>query len=160
MLPFSLHGYCTSVRISTCATPFSLVYGMEAVLPDEIEIPSLRVLMETKLEEAECIQTRLYQLNLIKEKHLTTLCHGQLYKKRMKRAFDKKVCPRVFKEGDLVLKKILLPHLDSYGKWTPNYEVPYVLKTTFSCGCLILTTMDGEELLHPTNSDAVKKYYV
>jgi len=47
MLPFAPHGYRTSVRTSTDATPFSLVYGMEAVLPFEVEIPSLRVLMET-----------------------------------------------------------------------------------------------------------------
>ena len=66
----------------------------------------------------------------------------------------------MFKEGDLVLKKILIPHLDSRGKWTPNYEVLYVVKTKFLGGGLILTTMDGEELSHPTNSNAVKKYYV
>ena len=30
MLPFALHGYCTSIHTSTGATPFSLVYGMEA----------------------------------------------------------------------------------------------------------------------------------
>ena len=53
MLPFALHGYRTSVRTSTGATPFSLVYGMEAVLPVEVEIPSLRVLMEAKLTEVE-----------------------------------------------------------------------------------------------------------
>ena len=33
MLPFALHGYRTSVRTSTGATPFSLVYGMEVILP-------------------------------------------------------------------------------------------------------------------------------
>ena len=59
-----------------------------------------------------------------------------------------------------MLKKILLPCFNSRGKWTPNYEGPYVVKTTFSRGGLILTTMDGEELPHPTNSYAVKKYYV
>lgn len=52
MLPFALHGYRTSVRTSTWATPFSLVYGMEAVLPIEVEIPSLRVMMDVKLNEA------------------------------------------------------------------------------------------------------------
>ena len=41
-----------------------------------------------------------------------------------------------------------------------NYEGPYMVKTTFSGGGLILTIMDGEELPHPTNSDEVKKYYV
>jgi len=53
MLPFALHGYQTSVRTSTRATPFLLVYGMEAVLPFEVEIPSLRVLMEAQLKEVE-----------------------------------------------------------------------------------------------------------
>ena len=57
-LPFALHAYRTAVRTSTGATPFSLAYGMEAVLPIEVEIPSLRVLMKAKLEEAEWIQTR------------------------------------------------------------------------------------------------------
>ena len=38
-LPFALHAYHTSVRIATMATPFSLVYGMEAVLLIKVEIP-------------------------------------------------------------------------------------------------------------------------
>ena len=45
MLPFALHGYQTSVRTSTGATLFSIVYGVEAVLPIEVEIPSLRVVI-------------------------------------------------------------------------------------------------------------------
>jgi len=95
------------VRKSTGATPFSLVYGMEAVLPFEVKIPSLRVLMETKLEEAECVKARYDQLNLIEEKRLVVMCHGQLYQRRMKKAFDKKVRLREFHEGDLVVKKII-----------------------------------------------------
>ncbi|XP_073224812.1 uncharacterized protein [Cicer arietinum] len=102
MLPFALHGHRTSVRTSTGATPFSLVYGMEIVLPIEVEIPSLRVLMEAKLEESKW---------------------------------------------------------DYHGKWTPNYEGPYVVKKAFSGGALILTNMDGKDLALPVNSDAVKKYY-
>ena len=58
MLPFALHGYRTSVRTSTGSTPYQLVYGMEAVLPIEVEIPSLRVIMEAKLEEAEWVKAR------------------------------------------------------------------------------------------------------
>ena len=76
MLPFALHAYRTVVRTSTRATPFSLVYGMEAVLPIEVEIPSLRILMEAKLEEAKWVQVRYDQLNLIEEKRLKALCHG------------------------------------------------------------------------------------
>lgn len=57
MLLFALHGYCTSIRTSIGATPFSLVYGIEAVLPIEVGIPSLKLIMETNLEEAEWLQT-------------------------------------------------------------------------------------------------------
>lgn len=57
MLPFALHGYRTSVRTSTRKTPVSLIYGMEFVLPIVVEIPSLRVIMEAKLDEAEWIQS-------------------------------------------------------------------------------------------------------
>ena len=57
-LPFVLHAYQTVVRTSTGATPFSLVYRIEAVLLIEVEISSLRVLMEAKLEKAEWVQAR------------------------------------------------------------------------------------------------------
>ncbi|XP_073219680.1 uncharacterized protein [Cicer arietinum] len=68
MFPFSLHGYRTSIRTSTGGTLFSLVYGMEDVLPIEVEIPSLRVSLEAKLEDSEWVQTCFDQLNLIEEK--------------------------------------------------------------------------------------------
>ncbi|KAA0037783.1 Retrovirus-related Pol polyprotein from transposon 17.6 [Cucumis melo var. makuwa] len=96
MLPFALHEYRTSVRTSIGATPFSLVYGMEAVLPLEVEIPSLRVLMEAKLDEAEWIRDRYEQLNFVEEKWLAALNHGQLYQRRLMRAYNKKVHPRSF----------------------------------------------------------------
>ena len=37
-LPSTLWGYRTSINASTEATPYSLVYGSEAVLPIEVEI--------------------------------------------------------------------------------------------------------------------------
>uniref|UniRef100_A0A2N9FH89 Uncharacterized protein n=1 Tax=Fagus sylvatica TaxID=28930 RepID=A0A2N9FH89_FAGSY len=80
-LPYALCAYRTSVRTSVGATPYSLVYGMEAVLPVEVEIPSLRILSQTQLEEAEWAQARYEQLNFIDEKRLAALCHGQLYQR-------------------------------------------------------------------------------
>ena len=50
--------------------------------------------MEAKLEEAEWIQARYDQLNLIDEKRLKALCHGQLYQKWMIRAHEKKIRPQ------------------------------------------------------------------
>ncbi|XP_052489432.1 uncharacterized protein LOC128042432 [Gossypium raimondii] len=127
-LPFALYAYRTSVRTSTGATPFSLVYGMEAVLPIEVKIPSLRVLMESKLEELEWVLARYDQLNLIEGKRLKAICHGQMYQKRMITAHDKKVWPREFREWELILRKILPIQKDFRGKWSPNWEGPYVVK--------------------------------
>ena len=61
-----------------------------------------------------------------------------------------------FHEGDLVLIKILAIQKDHRGKWTPNYEGPYVVKKAFSGRALIPIRMDGEELSLPVNSNAVK----
>ena len=43
---------------------------MEDVLPIEVEVPSLRVLREVELEEAEWVQARYEQLNLIEERRM------------------------------------------------------------------------------------------
>ena len=52
-IPYALWGYRTSIRTSTGATPYSLVYGMEAVLPVELEIPSLCITLESKVSEED-----------------------------------------------------------------------------------------------------------
>ncbi|RDX98908.1 hypothetical protein CR513_18123, partial [Mucuna pruriens] len=145
MLPYALHGYRTSICTSTGATPYLLVYGTKAVLLVEVEIPSLRVLAEAK--------SRLDHLNLIEEKQLTAICHG------IKNTFDRRVRPRAFKEGDLVLKKRLPNAKDQQGKWAPNYKGPYIVKHTFSRGALVLADSEGQELKHPVNADAVKLFY-
>ena len=75
------------------------------------------------------------------------------------RAFNKKVKHRVYQVDDLVVKRIILPQGDPRGKWTPTYEGPFVVKTVFSGGAMILSTMDGEDLPLPMNADIVKKYY-
>ena len=119
-LPFTLHAYRTGVRTSTGVTLYSLVYGIEAVLPIEVEIPSLRVLREVELEKAEWVQAWYEQLNLIEEKRMKAICHGQLYQRRMVRAHDKRIRPRHFQEGELVLKRIPQNRQDPREKWSPN----------------------------------------
>ncbi|RDX89109.1 Retrovirus-related Pol polyprotein, partial [Mucuna pruriens] len=136
MLPYALHGYRTSVRTSTGATPYSLVYGTEAVLPIEVEIPSLRVLAEVELDEAEWVQQQ-----------------------RVKNAFNKKVKPHVFMKGDMVLRKVLPNAKDQRRKWAPNYEEPYMVKHAFSGGALILTNAEGRDLRYPVNADLVKMFF-
>ena len=159
MLFFALHGYQTSVRTFTGATLFSFAYGMEVVLSFEVEIPSLRILVESGLKKSEWAQTRFDQLNLIEGKRLAAMSHGRLYQSRVKNTFDKRVRSRKFSEGDLVLKKVLQVQKDHQGKWALNYEGPFVVKKAFLGGALLLTNMDDEELPLPVNSNIIKRYY-
>ncbi|RDX68644.1 hypothetical protein CR513_52335, partial [Mucuna pruriens] len=73
-------------------------------------------------------------------------CHGQLYQKIIKRAFDKKVRPHAFEEGHLVLKTMQPNAKDPRGKWTPNYKGPYMVKCAFTRKALILLDSDEQEL--------------
>jgi len=51
MLSYALHAYHTTIKTSTGANPYSLVYGVEAIMPLEVEISSLRVLIDVELEK-------------------------------------------------------------------------------------------------------------
>ena len=104
MLFFALWAYHTSFRTSTGATPYSLVYGIEAVLPIEIEMGSLRVALEQQISEAKWVQSRLDHLSLLDERRLRAANHIQAYQKNMAHAFKKWVKPRPLQQGDLVLR--------------------------------------------------------
>ena len=75
-LPFALWGYRTSIRASTGATPYSLVYRSETVLPIEVEIQSLRMLVETKVLEEDWMKPRYMQLALIDKKRARAQYHA------------------------------------------------------------------------------------
>ena len=96
---------------------------------------------------------------MIDEKRRTVVWHGQMYQKRIIKAFNKKVRRQVYQVGDLVIKRIILPQGDPRGKWNPTYEGPFMIKNIFSSGAMILTTMDGDDLLHPVNANIVKRDY-
>ncbi|XP_070013544.1 uncharacterized protein [Nicotiana sylvestris] len=82
-LPFTLLVYHTTVCISVGATPYLLVYGTKVVILAEVEITSLWIVPEAEIDDDEWLKTHLEQLNLIDEKRLAVVCHGQLYQKRM-----------------------------------------------------------------------------
>ncbi|KAG9444919.1 hypothetical protein H6P81_016259 [Aristolochia fimbriata] len=63
----ALWAYRTSFRTPSQSTPFSLVYGTEAVLPLEVQLPSLRIAMRKGLMMEECAQLRLAELESLDE---------------------------------------------------------------------------------------------
>ena len=91
------------VRTPTKATPFSMVYGCEAVLPLEIQIPSLRVALTVEMTNEEKHRLWLQELEALDDKRLQVQQQIELYQARITRAFNKKVKEWTFKKGDLVL---------------------------------------------------------
>ncbi|XP_070018288.1 uncharacterized protein [Nicotiana sylvestris] len=159
-LSFALLGYRTTVRTSIGATPYLLVYGTEVVIPAEVEIPSLQIVAEAKIDDDEWVKTRLEKLSLIDEKRLAAVCHGQLYQQRMARAYNKKVHPRKFEVGQLVLRRILPHQAEAKGKFAPNWQGPFIVTRVLSNGALYLTDIEGKCIEMAINSDVVKRYYV
>ncbi|XP_070015870.1 uncharacterized protein [Nicotiana sylvestris] len=159
-LPFALLGYRNTVRTSVGATPYLLVYGTEAVIPAEVEILSLRIVAEAEIDDDEWVKTLLEQLSLIDEKGLAAVYHGQLYQKRMTRAYNKKVRHRKFKVGQMVLKHILPHQVEAKGKFAPNWQGPFVVTRVLPNGALYLTDIEGKCVDMTINSNAVKRYYV
>ncbi|XP_034693824.1 uncharacterized protein LOC117920420 [Vitis riparia] len=130
-----------------------------AVLPVEIEMGSLRVALEQHISEAEWAQSRYDQLSLLDEKRLTAVDHVQAYQRKMTRAFRKRVKPRKFQRGDLVLKFLRGLISDPRGKFRPSWSGPYVIRDLTREGAAWLTDLDGNQFIEPVNVDQLKKFY-
>ncbi|XP_070020774.1 uncharacterized protein [Nicotiana sylvestris] len=120
-----------------------IVYGTEVVIPAEVKIPSLRIIQEAELDDVEWVKSCYEQLALIDGKRMNAVYHGQLSQNRMSKAFNKRVKPRQFTPGQLVLKKIFLHQDEAKGKFSPNWQVPYLVHQVLIRGTLILVEMDG-----------------
>nr|XP_010322040.1 uncharacterized protein LOC104647893 [Solanum lycopersicum] len=145
MLPYALLGYRTTVRTSTGATPYLLLYGTEAVIPANVEILLMRIIQEAKLSNVEWVRKRIDQLNLIDKKRMIVVYHGQFYRQTMIRAFH---------------KRCIFPYQDEYkGKFVPNWQGPYMDCKVLSGGALVLSEMDGTAWPKQINSNAVKRFY-
>ena len=79
----------------------------------------------------------------------------------MTREFNKKVNPRTFKVGDLVLRKMeALGRANEQGKVTPNWEGPYKIAEVIREGTFGLETLEGKWLPRTWNADKLKRYYL
>lgn len=116
--------------MTTQATPFSLVYGLEAVLPIEFEVPSLRIAVDSRLTDRQSLKTRLYELKALDESRRRGAQHIEAIQRRCKVVFDKRNKTRVLQPGMLVLlqdaRKIDFP-----SKFDAIWLGPYLVKEVF-----------------------------
>lgn len=158
----ALWAYRVTVRTPTQATPYSLVYGSEAVLPLEIQLPSLLVAIHDELTKDEHIRLRFQELDAVEEERLGALQNLELYRQNMVRAYDKLVKQRVFRKGELVLVlrcPIVVTH-KTKGKFEPKWEGPYVIEQAYDGGAYQLIDHQGSRPMPPINGRFLKKYFV
>ncbi|XP_026458925.1 uncharacterized protein LOC113359523 [Papaver somniferum] len=106
-LSMSLWAYRISKRSSTGASPYSLVYGEDAILPAEITIPSARVAMASHTTPDEV--SRFAHLDTIEERRTRAERFAEAYRKRAANYYNQSVKERTFKMDELVLK--IAPHV-------------------------------------------------
>ena len=133
---------------------------MEAVLPIEMGVRSLRIVLESEIPETDWLQNRYDQLCMLDEKRLKALHQIQGYQKRLRKGFDKNVRTRDLELVDLVLKEIRALVQDANGKFKQNWASPYIIKQIYSGGVVRLMDLDVNPFTKLTNMDQLKKYHV
>ncbi|XP_072054301.1 uncharacterized protein [Arachis hypogaea] len=124
-----LWGYNTSIHSTTKETPFRLVYRSEAMIPIEISQGSLR----TQGEDND--HARRAELDLIDEVRATAAVRHKTLQQRIGQRHNKRVRPRFFHVGDLVLRKIEVARRPPlHGKLASTWEGPYRIHQVLSRG--------------------------
>eukprot|EP01018_Ginkgo_biloba_P027629 Gb_18271 [translate_table: standard] len=142
--------------------PYSLVFGAEAILPVEIELPSLRVFLRDLIDDEDCRVALLQELELLDERRLNALNHLRAYQNWLRRRYNQKIKAREFEVGDLVLKenkKNTNKDREKKGKFEPNWLGPYVVIAKYGSGAYKLVTQDGRELVEPMNIMHLKYFH-
>ncbi|XP_057770207.1 uncharacterized protein LOC130990022 [Salvia miltiorrhiza] len=156
----ALWAYRTTYRTPTQATPYSLVYGVEAVIPLEQQIPSLRMAIQEGLTEEENARLRLEELEALDEKRLEAQQKLECYQARLSKSFNKTVRVRSFQVGDLVLavrRPIVVTHRVG-NKFISRWDGPYVVKEVYTNGAYRLLSDDNVRV-GPINGKFLKRYY-
>nr|CAN82984.1 hypothetical protein VITISV_030339 [Vitis vinifera] len=140
-LPSVLWAYRTTPGRPTGNTPFALAYGMDAVIPTEIGLPTIRTDAAKQMRESAAIRMADYQ-------------------QRASAHYNRKVRPRSFKNGTLVLRKVFENTTEvGTGKFQANWEGPYIVSKASSNGAYHLQKLDRTPLLRSWNVSNLKQYY-
>ncbi|KAG7532870.1 Ribonuclease H domain [Arabidopsis thaliana x Arabidopsis arenosa] len=155
-----LWAYRTTPRRPTGETPFSLVYGMEAVVPAELNVPGLRR-TEAPLNEEENSAMLDDSLDTINERRDQALIRIQNYQQAAARYYNSKVKSRPFFVGDYVLRRVFdNKKEEGAGKLGINWEGPYIVTEVVRNGVYRLKDLEGSPVQRPWNVINLKKFYV
>ena len=118
-LPHVLWTYRTTPRRSIGETPFSMIYGADAVIPLETGFLTLKTSSFNPSSNNEFLER---SLNLIEERRESAMVQLAYYQHKLKQGYDDKVKLRPLVPGDLVLRKVFgIAKNPTQGKLGPNW---------------------------------------
>ena len=97
-----LWAYRTTQRLPTGETPFALAFRMEAVIPIELKLPSARVVAFNEHHNSQGLKANL---DLLEKKREVAQVRMAAYKQKVARYYNSRVKNKVFRAGDLVLRR-------------------------------------------------------
>ncbi|XP_071699850.1 uncharacterized protein [Rutidosis leptorrhynchoides] len=142
-VPYVLWAHRITSKRSTGETPFSLVYGTEAVIPAEIRVPTQRILAFDTENNSSILRENL---NLLEERRIMAAIRQADAKQKMAKYYNKRVRYVQFKEGDLVLRDNEASRQEKQGKLGPCWEGPYKVVKAHPNGSYTLSAPSGEEI--------------
>lgn len=156
-LPSILWAYRTTPRRSIGKTPFSMTYGIEAVIPVEISLSSSKV---ANFAQGHNDEDMVSSLNALEERRDMVSIQLSSYQQRLAQSYNRKVKTREYEPGDLVLRKVVGSIKDqNAGKLTPNWEGPYRVTATVGAGAYYLEDLEERPLPRPLNVYNLRTYY-
>ncbi|XP_068475044.1 uncharacterized protein [Phaseolus vulgaris] len=153
-VPRIVWAYHTTPQSSTMETPFSLVYGSDAMIPVEIHESSPRFLGFVAEESNE---ERRVNLDLIDEAREEAKIKAEVVKRRVERQYSSKVKLRQFQIGDLVMRKAHPYELEN--KLSPKWTGPFRVTKAKGNGLYMLETLEGAPIPRSWNAANLKFYF-
>ncbi|PON40060.1 hypothetical protein PanWU01x14_300030 [Parasponia andersonii] len=132
-----------------------MVYGLDAVIPTKIGLPTLHseVIRDTSLNE----QQLSCNIDLLEETRDIALVHLASYHQQARFYYAKKVSARRFNVRDWVLKV----RTGNYSKLDSNWVGPYEVIKVLDNGAHVLKKLKTEKsLLNTWNAQHLQKYHV
>ena len=127
-----LSAYSKTSRKPIGVSQFTLIYGIEAITPIEIGMPTLRIEVP-RMANTEAISKDLDMADELREAATIRIAS---YQPRMANLYNKHVKSRAFGVEDLVLRKVFENKADPEGsKFQPNWEGPYMIIRVGPAGC-------------------------
>jgi hypothetical protein len=137
---------------ATGFTRFKLLYGEEAMLPEEVKHQSLRTMKQLLAEdEGYCKET-------VKAARLEVVENISKYQQETKKWRDQKVVRKNIQDGDLVLRR--KENSSRAGKLQPKWEGPYTAKQAGRLGSFHLYDHEGKASAHTWNVDNLRRFYI